>query len=223
MESFGIFTTIQKIISALKVVGLSYEIILVEDASPDGSSDCIEKKLKAFPEVKIIKNSKNLGFVETAKKGFSMCTGKHFWLSGGDCPYSFQDLQKLFSRLGFYDIVIPFYAHHHNRPFLRIVLSNLYTKLINLLTGCGLKYYNGSALYKRADLVDIFPLVTRFSYSAEILLTLINQGKSFEEVGLHYYETKKNSTALSVQNFAQISLFFLKLIFKVPLFRPCLS
>lgn len=51
--------------------GLCYEIILVDNASDDGSIEAIEKQ---FPEITIVKNSENLGFSKANNIG--MAAGK---------------------------------------------------------------------------------------------------------------------------------------------------
>lgn len=220
-EKSNIFRTIKKVKESLEFLGINYEIIIIDDASPDNSYEQIKGLNNNFPRIKTFQNARNLGFVNSAKKGFSLCSGSHFWLTGGDCPYVKKDLIKFFSKLGLADVIIPYYIQHHNRSFLRIILSNVYTKIINLITGCGLKYYNGSSIYKSRLITEIFPLAQRFSYSAEILLTLIKQGCTFIEVEMEYYENKTCSTALRPKNFFEVVNFFFRLFLKKPFFNKC--
>jgi GT2 family glycosyltransferase len=58
--------TLPTVFKALSVLQLPYEIIVVDDCSPDGSVAYLQKE---FPTVKIISNEKNSGFVLTANRG----------------------------------------------------------------------------------------------------------------------------------------------------------
>ncbi|MDD3305670.1 MAG: glycosyltransferase family 2 protein [Acetobacterium sp.] len=61
--------------------GLNYEIILIDNASEDGSIEAIEKQ---FPEVKIIKNTENLGFSKANNIGIEASTGEYLLLLNSD-------------------------------------------------------------------------------------------------------------------------------------------
>jgi len=58
-----------------------YEIILVDNGSTDNSISVAEKN---FPEVKIIKNEKNIGFSRAVNKGIFLSVGKYVCLLNTD-------------------------------------------------------------------------------------------------------------------------------------------
>lgn len=53
---------------------IMFEIILIDDASADGTYEVIKKQ---FPLIKIIKNEKNLGYSKTYNKGTKLAKGKY--------------------------------------------------------------------------------------------------------------------------------------------------
>jgi GT2 family glycosyltransferase len=59
-----------------------FETILVDNASTDG---IIEKVTKQFPQVKIIKNPKNLGFAKANNQAMKIASGDIFLLLNSDC------------------------------------------------------------------------------------------------------------------------------------------
>lgn len=61
--------------------GFEYEIIVVDNASKDGSIEAIEKQ---FPEVKIIKNHENLGFSKANNIGIEASKGDYILLLNSD-------------------------------------------------------------------------------------------------------------------------------------------
>jgi len=61
--------------------GITLEVIVVDNGSLDGSPEMIEKD---FPDVKLIKNEKNLGFTKANNQGISMATGEFILLLNSD-------------------------------------------------------------------------------------------------------------------------------------------
>lgn len=60
---------------------LSFEIVLVDNASSDGSADMVEAK---YPQVKLIRNSTNPGFATACNLAFEHCGGRYFMLLNSD-------------------------------------------------------------------------------------------------------------------------------------------
>jgi len=70
----------------------SYEVIVVDDASTDNSIEMIKKK---FPEVKLIKNKKNLGFSKSLNAGIRNSKGNFVLLLNSDTiilPNAFDEM-----------------------------------------------------------------------------------------------------------------------------------
>ena len=59
----------------------NFEVILVDNGSSDDSVDFVKKK---YPDVKIIKNKKNLGFAEANNQGFEISKGEYIVVLNND-------------------------------------------------------------------------------------------------------------------------------------------
>ncbi len=77
------------------LAGLSFEIILVEDGSPDASWQAIERAADTYPEVIGIKLSRNFGQHYAITAGLAQCRGE--WVVVLDCDL--QDRPDQFARL----------------------------------------------------------------------------------------------------------------------------
>jgi len=61
--------------------GIDFEVIYVDNASEDGS---VEMVLKEFPEVKILENGKNEGFIKASNQGIEISKGRYVLLLNSD-------------------------------------------------------------------------------------------------------------------------------------------
>lgn len=67
--------TLQTIASVFeKTADINFEVIVVDNASTDGSTEAIEK---TFPEVKLIKSNENLGFGRANNLGATIASGRN--------------------------------------------------------------------------------------------------------------------------------------------------
>lgn len=69
------------LLNCLKSLDQKFEIIVVDNASTDGSTEEIKK---SFPQVKIIKNKKNLGFAKANNQGIKQASGRYILLLNPD-------------------------------------------------------------------------------------------------------------------------------------------
>ena len=61
--------------------GLDLQVIVVDNASEDGSPEMVEAE---FPQVTQIRNADNRGFAAANNQGFEICTGRHVLLLNSD-------------------------------------------------------------------------------------------------------------------------------------------
>jgi len=79
--------------SIAKTVGsLSYEIIVVDNASSDGSADMLAQE---YPSVRLIANSENRGFGAANNQGFAVMKGKYALLINTDAVLTEGAVDKL--------------------------------------------------------------------------------------------------------------------------------
>ena len=73
-----------------------FEVIVVDNASTDGSCETIERR---FPQVRLIRNKRNLGFSLGNNRGFEIARGKHIMLLNSDTLVLQGSLDKLLDAL----------------------------------------------------------------------------------------------------------------------------
>ena len=76
--------------------GLRYEIIIIDNASTDGSAKLIKKR---FPDVCLIKNKKNSGFARACNQGAKIARGKILFFLNPDSQVRNKIFSKVFNFL----------------------------------------------------------------------------------------------------------------------------
>jgi GT2 family glycosyltransferase len=90
--------TLPTVFEALSTLQTPYEVLVVDDCSPDGSADFLQKE---FPDVRVISNEKNSGFVLTANRAVRNAQYDIVLLLNSDVqltPHYFNNQLKYFDR-----------------------------------------------------------------------------------------------------------------------------
>lgn len=75
---------------------IGYEIIVVDNASTDGSVEMVEKE---FPQVRLVKNKKNLGFAKANNQGLRLVQGEYILFLNSDTVVPKKTIASLLSYL----------------------------------------------------------------------------------------------------------------------------
>jgi len=92
------FLTLQCIKSVIRSIKkLKYEIIVIDNASTDGSAYAIGNYLSSisFPDLKIVENKRNLGFAKANNQGINIACGKYVLLLNSDTKIKNNALEEM--------------------------------------------------------------------------------------------------------------------------------
>jgi len=89
---------------------------------------------------------------------------------------------------------------------MRRLISNSYTRLVNLVTGNRLHHYNGLAVHLRHNVMRWHPNTRGFGFQADILCLLIDLGFNYKEIRVTTVEQRREkSNALTFRNFLSVT------------------
>jgi glycosyltransferase involved in cell wall biosynthesis len=92
----------------------TYEIILVDDASPDpGTWAVIERLVAGHPEVRALQLTRNSGRAAAVLAGLAEARGTHVVVMDDDLQHSPEDLPKLVARSSHDVVIARFTVRHH--------------------------------------------------------------------------------------------------------------
>jgi glycosyltransferase involved in cell wall biosynthesis len=202
-EAENIRGTLDDVVAAMKELGCSYEVFVIDDASRDRSVAVVRQYLQEHPDLPIFLhvNSVNQGLARNFVTGASLGRGKYYKLVCGDNVEPKASLIQLFRHLGTAELLLPYHEECPGKSQLRVTLSHLFTRLVNLVGGHSIRYYNGCAVYRRADVLRCPPSTGGLGFQAEMVTRLLDEGVSYRQVLTPVRERQAgSSSALSLRN-----------------------
>ena len=196
MPVFNEASTIADVVARVQSVPLDQEIVLVNDASSDGSARIIDQL--ASPNVRVIHHPTNRGKGAAICTALEAATGEAIVIQDADFEYDPQDLPCLLALLTAReaDVVYGVRSLASQKPIMRF--GNWYgTFITNLLNRGHLR--DMETCYKmmsREIALSLQLECRRFDIEAEITAKVLRSGYAIREVPIHYtarYENKKLS------------------------------
>lgn len=157
-------------------------ILLVNDGSTDSTGAIIEALASADPSIHTLHNPTNLGLGGAYCAGLRHIQTDHvIWVSGDDAESS-GNLTNILSYAGQAEIVVPVLRNPEGRPWVRRLVSRMFTLTVNFLFGLDVGYYNGTVLHRTELIRSVGIETTSFAYQAEALIKLLKRGHTYIEV-----------------------------------------
>jgi glycosyltransferase involved in cell wall biosynthesis len=204
-EAGNIEGTLDVIRAACAQAAITYEVVIIDDASTDGSPEIIRRYIENHPDmpIQLHVNPKNMGLGENFGEAAFMGTGTYYRLVCGDNVEPVETLVKVFREIGKADIILTYRPDGvEGKAFARNILSGFYTKIVNFISGYNLRYYNGLAIMKRRDVMRWNPNSHGFGFQADLVTRLLDRGASFLEVPVTAHE--RNDGKAKAINFRNI-------------------
>jgi glycosyltransferase involved in cell wall biosynthesis len=196
MPVFNEAATVAEVVARVQAVPLDQEIVLVDDASSDGTPGIVDRF--ASDRVKIIHHAANRGKGAGIRSALDAATGDVIVIQDADFEYDPQDLPGLLEPIaaGRAEVVYGVRSLHTQRLVMR--LGNRFVTLAaNLLYRQRLSDMETCYKMMRREIALCLDLeCRRFDVEAEITAKLVRAGHTIHELPIRYearYENKKLS------------------------------
>jgi glycosyltransferase involved in cell wall biosynthesis len=216
-EEQGIVPTLETVLAAAREVGCSYDIVVIDDASTDGSVELVRKFQDAHPEepITLYVNEQNQGLGANFAEGAFRGRGKYYRLVCGDNVESQATLVSALRHLGEADIILTYPAEVRGRSWFRRAVSRSYTRLVNFLGGHKIRYYNGLPINLRYNVMRWHSNSHGFGFQADLITRLLDLQASYIEVPVVQEERAGGSSkAFTFRNICSVAHSLLEILIR---------
>ena len=193
-------------LAALEAQGLPFEIVVVDDGSTDGSAAVASEVARTDSRVRLLRHERNLGLGASYFTGVEASRAEYVsWLPGDDAIPP-ESLAPMLAARRAADVVITYPVFERPRPRFRRLLSASYVRLMNLLFGFSLRYFNCTTVLRRELLLTVLPKGNPgFGVFAEVLVRLLRAGHSYIEIPISSrHRPMESSKALRWRNIVSV-------------------
>ncbi len=171
----------------LQEVAGEYEIIIVNDGSPDASGEIADQLAAEHAPIRVIHHPENRGYGAAMKTGIAACQYDIICMIDGDNEYDVFDLKKMLAVRDYYMLVIAF-RYRKLYSTKRIFISFVYNAVLRLVFKSPFRDIStGIRLINRAVLDDIELSSNSPFIGAELTLKSMLRGFPVGEVGIQTF------------------------------------
>jgi glycosyltransferase involved in cell wall biosynthesis len=189
-ERDGIVATLRALHATLDGLGVTHEILVIDNASPDGTADVVERL--EDPRVRVLRNPQNLGKGASVRRGMLEAAGALRLHSDADCAASLAALPRMLALAEQFDVVVGSRLAAgadvtRRQPVRRRIFGRSFGILCRLVLReptrdlfCGFKLWRAEA----AEAVFRATALTGWTYDAETLAMARALGFRLTETGI---------------------------------------
>jgi glycosyltransferase involved in cell wall biosynthesis len=164
-----------------------WEIIVVNDASPDHTPLILGELLRYVPHLRIVEHERNRGYGGALRSGFAAATKEYIFYTDGDAQYDVRELRTLWENRADADLVNG-YKIARADPLHRIIIGRIYHHIVRLAFRLHVVDVDCDFRLLRRSVFDRVEL-TRDSgvICVELMTKIEKNGFRIAEVPVHHY------------------------------------
>ena len=188
-ESQSLYPVVEKLRNVLQQLTNTYEIVIVDDYSTDGSREIAAALKKQYPEVKVVLHEVNKGIGQTLRSIYANAQYENIGFIPGDGQF---DVDEYLPYKGIpYGSFISFYRKENTSYSLFRNILSLFNKQLNkVFIGMKLRDVNWTKIYKKVDIDSLELELTSSLVESEICAKLLFLGRKVIEVESKYLPRK---------------------------------
>lgn len=200
-ERENIEKLIKELFNVLKKRKFKFQLIVVDDNSPDGTAEVVKELSKKY-NVKLLVRPKKLGLTSAILDGFALAKGNLIGVMDADFSHSPKDVPKLVEALKTNDIVIGSRclkgSEMRYRSIIRKSISILTNFLVRIIFRLDVKDPLSGFFFLKREIIEKTEIKAK---GFKILLnTLVrNKNKRIKEVPICFVERKKGKSKFGIR------------------------
>jgi glycosyltransferase involved in cell wall biosynthesis len=165
-----------------------YEVIVVDDGSPDHTGELLDEMAKSFAWLKVVHHPQNRGYGGALRTGFETASKELVFYTDGDAQYDPRELVDLHRALGEGVDFVNGYKIGRSDPLHRIVIGRVYHWFVRTVFGLRLRDVDCDFRLMRRRVFEKVVL-TRSSgvICVELMKKVQDHGYRIAEVPVHHF------------------------------------
>ena len=179
---------VSKALQVLDTLADDYEVVVVDDASHDGSEWIADELARRHRQVRVVRHNQNRGYGAALRTGFQSATKGLVFYTDCDEPVDLHEVKRACALVGpDVDLVVGYRVNRYDTP-RRFVYSKVYNFLCRLLFGVHVRDVNFSfKLLKREVVQHIRLRANSVFIDGELLAEAVRYGYRIVEIPVEYF------------------------------------
>ncbi len=187
-DSGTIASMVIRTVKAASELTSDFEIIVVNDASADGTAEIADELARTYPQVRIVHHAKNRGYGGALQTGFRSATKELIFYTDGDAQYDPAEVALLWAKMGDAVDLVNGYKISRSDPFHRIVIGRVYHHVVSALFGLTVRDVDCDFRLMRRRIFERINLEkTSGVICLEMMKKITDGGFTIVEVPVHHY------------------------------------
>ena len=164
-----------------------WEIVFVDDCSPDRSGKIADRCAAEDPRIKVIHHNTNRGYGGALKSGFAAASKELIFYTDGDAQYDVNELRLLMAHIDEADMVNGYKIKRGDR-FYRRLLGRIYHWTAKILFGLPIRDVDCDFRLMKRYIIDSIDLESDSGViCVEMMAKIVGCGYKIVEVPVHHY------------------------------------
>ena len=196
---------------ALDHLGLTYEIVFVDDGSHDGGFEVLRELHRHDPRVQVIRFRRNFGKTAALVAGFDRARGATIITMDADLQDDPAEIPKFLAKLDEgYDLVSGWKKDRQD-PLSKTLPSKVFNKVVSSSTGIHIHDFNNGFKAYRREVTDELKLYADLHRFIPVIATW--RGYRVAEIPVQHHARRYGKSKFGAGRFAKGMMDFLKVLF----------
>ncbi len=180
-----------------------FEVIVVNDASPDHVSEILEELSPRFPRLRTVTHETNRGYGGALRSGFAASTKDYVFYTDGDAQYDVRELRLLWAERDGMDLVNG-YKIRRSDPWYRAIIGRVYHHFVRFWFRIPIRDVDCDFRLIRRPILDRITLTENSGLiCVEFLAKIAESGVRIREVPVHHFHRMHGRSQFF--NFARVA------------------
>lgn len=165
-----------------------YEVIVVNDGSPDHCGEILADLQLRYPRLRVITHETNRGYGGALRSGFANATKELVFYTDGDAQYDPREIVTLYEALTDDIDMVNGYKIHRNDPINRKIIGRIYHHVVRIAFGLRLRDVDCDFRLIRRGVFDVVRLESNSGIiCVELMKRIQDAGFRISQVPIHHY------------------------------------